>query len=58
MLSASQRALEFALVRFVEPKALITLFHDLAARADTANDERNYGDNTAVWFEDGSRVLD
>jgi hypothetical protein len=43
---------------FVEPKALITLLHDLSARADTASDEHNYGDNTAVWFEDGNRVLD
>jgi hypothetical protein len=43
---------------FVEPKPLITLLHDLAARADTASDEHNYGDNTAVWFEDGNRVLD
>jgi hypothetical protein len=43
---------------FVEPKALITLLHDLAARADTASDEHNYGDNRAVWFEDGNRVLD
>lgn len=42
---------------FVEPKALITLLHDLAARVGTASDEHNYGDNTAVWFEDGNRVL-
>ena len=43
---------------FVEPKALITLLHDLAARVGTASDEHNYGDNTAVWFEDGNKVLD
>ena len=43
---------------FVEPKALITLLHDLAARADTASDEHSYGDNTAVWFEDGGKILD
>jgi hypothetical protein len=43
---------------FVEPKALITLLHDLAARVGTASDEYNYGDNTAVWFEDGSKLLD
>jgi hypothetical protein len=43
---------------FVESKALITLLHDLAARVGTASDEHNYGDNIAVWLEDGSRVLD
>ena len=43
---------------FVEPKALITLLHDLAARVGTASDELSYGENTAVWFEDGKRVLD
>jgi len=43
---------------FVEPKALITLLHDLAARADTASDEHSYGENTAVWFEDGGKILD
>lgn len=43
---------------FVEPKALITLLHDLAARVGTASDEHIYGDNTAVWFESGSKVLD
>lgn len=43
---------------FVEPKALITLLHDLAARVGTASDEYDYGDNTAVWIEDGNRVLD
>jgi hypothetical protein len=43
---------------FVEPKALITLLHDLAARADSASDDHNYGDTRAVWFEDGNRVLD
>jgi len=34
------------------------LLHDLAARVGTSSDEHNYGDNTAVWFESGSRVLD
>jgi hypothetical protein len=43
---------------FVEPKALITLLHDLAARVVTPSDEHNYGDNTVVWFEDGNKVLD
>jgi hypothetical protein len=43
---------------FVEPKALITFLHDLAARVGTASDEHNYGENTAVWFEDGGKVLD
>jgi len=44
--------------RFLEPKTLITLLHDLAARAGTASDEHNYGDNTAVRFESGAEVLD
>jgi hypothetical protein len=43
---------------FVEHTALITLLHDLAARVGTASDEHNYGDNTAVWFEEGNKVLD
>jgi hypothetical protein len=43
---------------FIEPKALITLLHDLAARVGTASDEHNYGENTAVWFEEGRKVLD
>lgn len=43
---------------FVEPKALITLLHDLAARVGTASDEHSYGENTAVWFEDGKKILD
>src|SRR5260370_683725 len=43
---------------FVEPKALIALLHDLAARVGTASDELSYGENTAVWFEDGKKVLD
>lgn len=42
---------------FVEPKALITLLHDLAARAGTASDEQAYGGKTAVWFEDGRKIL-
>ena len=43
---------------FIEPKALITLLHDLAARVGTASDEHDYRENTAVWFEAGNRVLD
>ena len=43
---------------FIEPKALITLLQNLAARVGTASDEHDYGDNTAVWFEDGNEVLD
>jgi len=43
---------------FVEPEELIALLHDLAARVGTASDEREYGDNKAVWFEDGNKVLD
>ena len=34
------------------------MLHDLAARADTASDEHNCGDNTAVWLESGTKVLD
>ena len=43
---------------FVEPEELIALLHDLAARAGTASDEHEYGDNKAVWLEDGNKVLD
>ena len=43
---------------FVEPDELIALLHDLAARVGTASDEHEYGDNKAVWLEDGNRVLD
>jgi len=43
---------------FVEPEELVTLLHDLAARAGTASDEHEYGDNKAVWLEDGKKVLD
>jgi hypothetical protein len=31
---------------------------DLAARVGTASDELSYGENTAVWFEDGRKILD
>src|SRR5258707_14125581 len=58
MLPACQRNWNTHSSRFVEPKALITLLHDLAARVSTASDELSYGENTAVWFEDGKRVLD
>jgi hypothetical protein len=43
---------------FVEPEELIALLHDLAARVGTASDEHEYGDNKAVWLEDGNKVLD
>ena len=43
---------------FVEPDELIALLHDLAARVGTASDEHEYGDNKAVWLEDGNKVLD
>lgn len=33
------------------------LLHDLAARVGTATDEHEYGDNKAVWFEDGNKIL-
>src|SRR5271169_6517073 len=42
----------------IEPETLITLLHDLAARVATASDDHAYGDNTAVWFENGNKVLD
>jgi len=43
---------------FVESEELIALLHDLAARVGTASDEHEYGDNKAVWLEDGAKVLD
>jgi hypothetical protein len=43
---------------FVEPEELIVLLHDLAARVGTASEEHEYGDNKAVWLEDGTKVLD
>jgi hypothetical protein len=43
---------------FVEPEELITLLHTLAARVGAASNEREYGENKAVWFEGGNGVLD
>jgi hypothetical protein len=43
---------------FVEPEELIALLHDLAARVDSASEEHEYGDNKAVWFEEGRMILD
>jgi hypothetical protein len=43
---------------FIEPEKLIVLLHDLAARVGMASDEHEYGDNKAVWVEDGTKVLD
>ena len=43
---------------FIEPEKLIVLLHDLAARAGTASDEHEYGDNQVVWLENGRKVLD
>jgi len=43
---------------FVAPGELIVLLHDLAARVGTVSDEHEYGDNKAVWLEDGNKVLD
>jgi len=37
---------------------LIALLHDLAARVGTASEEHEYGENKAVWLEDGNKVLD
>lgn len=42
---------------FVEPEELIMLLHDIAARVGTASDEHEYGENKAVWLEDGNQVL-
>jgi len=42
---------------FVEPEELIMLLHDIAARVGTASDEHEYGENKAVWLEDGNKVL-
>jgi hypothetical protein len=41
----------------VEPEELIMLLHDIAARVGTASDEHEYGENKAVWLEDGNKVL-
>jgi hypothetical protein len=43
---------------FVEPEELIALLHDLAVRVGTASEEHEYGDNKAVWFEEGKKILD
>ena len=43
---------------FVEPEELIALLHDLAARSGHGQRGLKYGDNKAVWLEDGNRVLD
>jgi hypothetical protein len=43
---------------FVEPEELTALLHDLAARVGTASDEHEYGDNKAIWLEDGTKILD
>lgn len=56
--SAGERDMEYTLLCFVEREELIALLHDLAARVGTASDEHEYGDNKAVWFEDGKKILD
>lgn len=43
---------------FVDPGELAALLHDLAARVGMASDEHEYGDNKAIWFEDGNKVLE
>jgi hypothetical protein len=43
---------------FVASEELVALLHDLAARVSTASNEHEYGDNKAVWLEDGKKVLD
>ena len=43
---------------FIEPEKLMVLLHDLAARVGTATDEHEYGDNQALWLENGRKVLD
>jgi hypothetical protein len=43
---------------FVEHEELTILLHDLAARVGTASDEHEYGDNKAIWLEDGTKVLE
>jgi len=43
---------------FIEPEEFIALLHDLAARADTASDDFEYGDCKVVWIEEGSKALD
>src|SRR6267154_17196 len=43
---------------FIEAEQLTKLLVALADRVDTNSHERFYGDNTAVWIEDGARVLE
>jgi hypothetical protein len=43
---------------FVESEELIALLHDIAPRVGTASDEHEYGDNKAIWLEEGTKVLD
>ena len=43
---------------FVDPEVLTTLLHDLAARAGSASDERDFGDFRRIWFDDGNKVLE
>ncbi len=43
---------------FLAHDEIITLFHELAARADTLCSETDYGDKTAIWIQDGKRLLD
>lgn len=43
---------------FVERDQLIAFLHGLAARVGTPSEDHEYGDVTAVWFENGQQVLD
>jgi len=43
---------------FLAHDEIITLFHELAGRADTLCSENDYGDKTAIWIQDGKKLLD
>ncbi len=43
---------------FIQSEELVAFFHDLAARIGTGSEDKTYGDQITIWFEDGSKVLD
>ena len=43
---------------FIAHDEIIALFHELSARADTLCSETDYGDKTAIWIQDGKKLLD
>jgi hypothetical protein len=43
---------------FIAHNEVITLFNDLASRAGTLCSETDYGNVTAIWIQDGKKLLD